>query len=344
MTTIDLPLKIGKMVIRNRVIMAPMRTNMINMLGGATPALKKHLCLRAIGGCGMIILESGTVDYLAGGHSRCFRMDRDHLDNFDGLLAHLHCYRVKVAAQLWHAGPRADIHRGDPVSPSGSIPGFPGARPLTTDEISLIVEKFIVAGSRAVAAGADALEIHAAHGYLLHHFISDVTNKRKDRYGGSVTNRYRIIAEIKKGLAINHPHIPLFLRLSLNENDDFRSICKSINMIGFDAVDIRTGFSSLPKNSNRIGYTLPIAKNIRPYIKVPILTGGHILTPEQAGEALNTYQIDAVVLGRALLADAEWFNKAIKGENINYCQYDCMPSCYSEFKKGEELKCQIYQQ
>src|SRR5262249_16888500 len=160
---------------------------------------------------------------------------------------------------------------------------------------------------RAARAGSDALEIHAAHGYLLHHFIDRVTNRRRDAYGRSIEGRYRILAEIRIGLRVLYPKLPVILRLSLRSDDDFPSIAQIIQEAGFDAVDVRTGFSSMPKadaeTSIPVGYTLNLARELRPHLKIPLMTGGRITIPEEAEKAVAEYGLDAIILGRPLLAD-----------------------------------------
>jgi 2,4-dienoyl-CoA reductase-like NADH-dependent reductase (Old Yellow Enzyme family) len=217
---------------------------------------------------------------------------------------------------------------------------------LEISEIKTIVQDFIKAGDRAARAGCDALEIHATHGYLLHHFIDRITNRRHDAYGGSIGRRYRILAEIRDGLRSKHPNLPVLLRLSLRPDDDFPILSIVIQEAGFDAVDVRTGFSSMPKSDNETpvppGYTLELARKLRPYLNLPLMTGGRILTLEQAEQAVLEVGLDAIVLGRPLLADPDWARKALSGETITLCRYDCEPSCYGKFKEGELLHCVYY--
>jgi 2,4-dienoyl-CoA reductase-like NADH-dependent reductase (Old Yellow Enzyme family) len=219
------------------------------------------------------------------------------------------------------------------------------SRALEISAIEKIVQKFIEAGDRAARAGFDAVEIHAAHGYLLHHFIDRVTNRRSDAYGGELKGRYRILGEIGSGLRSKHPTLPIIVRLSLREDDDVAAIAKVIEKFNFDAIDVRSGFSSMPAletgKSPAQGYTLSLAQNLRTHSRKPVMTGGRILTVAQAEYAIMS-GLDAVVLGRPLLADPDWAIKAKSGQSISLCLYDCDPSCYSRFKEGEELRCVYY--
>jgi 2,4-dienoyl-CoA reductase-like NADH-dependent reductase (Old Yellow Enzyme family) len=327
--------------------MAPMSTNLADEYGRATVRLVEYLKRRARGGCGMIIIESATVEAVLGSTGRKLRLDReDCLSSLRHLVREIHSCGTKAAVQLWHAGPRAGVENGLPRSPSGTLPGFPVSRALSRFEIETIVKQFIAAGDRAVRAGFDALEIHAAHGYLLHHFIDRQTNRRQDIYGGSIAARYRILQEIRQGLGAMHPNIPLLLRISLGPDDDLAAVANTVEAAGFDAIDVRTGFSSMAKTTeNRpvaAGYTLALSRRLRAHTSLPLLTGGRILTPQAAAAAIRDFGLDAVVLGRPLLADPDWAANALKGSEVRPCRYDCDPSCYTEFKKGAPLHCVIY--
>lgn len=347
MSPLSSPWNISGLRIPNRIVMAPMSTNRLDPKGRVTPELINFLARRASGGCGMILVESATVDAGRGGTGLNLRLDRDEVDaGLRDLIRQLHSLGTVVAAQLWHAGPRAHVEGDLPLSPSGTLPGFPVSRALEIKEIEGIVRSFINAGYRAVNYGFDAVEVHAAHGYLLHHFIDKTTNRRRDAYGGSVAGRYRILKEICSGFKARHPGFPLLLRISLPGDDDFPAVAEVIRQAGYDAVDVRTGFSSMPATGTTgpvpAGYTLPLVRKLRPHLGLPILTGGRILTPEQAEQAIAEAFVAGVVLGRPLLADPDWTRKAIGGQAVTPCFYDCQPSCYSKFKAGEKLHCVYY--
>jgi 2,4-dienoyl-CoA reductase-like NADH-dependent reductase (Old Yellow Enzyme family) len=330
--------------VTNRIVMAPMSTNRADRFGHVSSSLISYLKLRAIGGCGMIIVESATVDTTMGNSGRSLRLDDEAgVIRFENLIRELHASGALAVAQIWHAGPRASVKSGLPLSSAEIKTGPQGSRALEQSEINTIVRYFIEAGDRAARAGFDAAEVHAAHGYLLHNFVDQSTNRRHDGYGGSVENRYRILAEIRTGIRSMHPNFPVILRLSLRDDDDFQAIADVIQKAGFDAVDVRTGFSSMPKTDEGApvspGYTLKLARMLRPYLGVPLMTGGRILTPQEAEQAIAEVGLDAIVLGRPLLADPHWALKASCGQAITTCRYDCEPSCYSKFKEGEILHC-----
>ncbi len=338
---------LGELRIPNRIVMAPMSTNRADKLGRVTTGLTRYLKRRAAGGCGLIVIESATVDSAFGSSGRTLRIDGDEqISGLRELVDELHETGAVVAAQLWHAGPRAEVKDGLPISPSGATAGMPVSRGLEVSEIEGIARRFIEAADRAVQAGFDAVEIHAAHGYLLHHFIDRITNRRTDEYGGSIQRRYRILADIRAGIRARSQRLPVILRLSLRPDDDSAAIGGAIQDAGFDGVDVRTGFSSMPSAEGvavEAGYTLELARKLRKHTSQPLMTGGRILTPQDAEEAILKYGLDAVVLGRPLLADPDWVRKAAAGEEITLCVYDCEPSCYGRFKEGDDLHCVFHE-
>ena len=341
------PWNLGNLQISNRIVMAPMSTNRVDESGNSTTDLIQYLRQRAVGGCGMIMIESATVESRLGSAGRTLRLDDDScLDSYQELVSAL-APDCRVVAQLWHAGPRAEVRNGSAVGPSATPPDFPSCRQLDEQEIVGLIGKFVEAADRAVRCGVDAVEIHAAHGYLLHHFVDRETNRRRDEYGGNLSNRFRILFEIRTGIAARHPSVPVILRISLRPNDDFIGIAREILRAGYDAVDVRTGFSSMPNSLGKSveqGYTLDLARQLRPWLDLPILTGGRILSPADAAAAITEIGLDAIVLGRPLLADSQWANKAFGGEEVTLCKYDCDPSCYSCFKQGEPLRCVYWEQ
>ena len=327
--------RLGALVIPNRVVMAPMSSNRADREGAATPWLVRFLVRRARRGC-MVIAESATVDFATGGGARTLRLDQDAcIPGLRVLVDALNQAGAVAVAQIWHAGPRAA---------NGRRVALPC--PPTAYDPEEIVRWFVEAGCRAGQAGFDALEVHAAHGYLLHHFADRVTNTRTDGYGGDLRGRYRILAEIRAGLRRSRPNIPVLLRLSVREDDDHAAIAGAVQEAGYDGLDVRTGFSSMPTQASGepvpACYTVPLATRFRPHLTIPLLTGGRILTPVDAERAIGLAGLDAVILGRPLLADPNWPRKAIAGEAITPCLYDCYPSCYSRFKEGYPLRCVHY--
>src|SRR5437763_12328597 len=184
------PWLLGDREVANRIVMAPMSTNLADESGRGTPALIEFVEKRAAAGCGAIIVESGTVESSMGGTScRDLRLDDDGcIAGLRDVTQAIRRHRALSIAQLWHAGPRAHPLNGSPpLSPSSK--SRLGLLKMTTMSLSMIkqvIADFAQAANRTVEAGFEALEIHAAHGYLLHHFIDSFSNSRTDGYGGDL--------------------------------------------------------------------------------------------------------------------------------------------------------------
>jgi 2,4-dienoyl-CoA reductase-like NADH-dependent reductase (Old Yellow Enzyme family) len=346
LSPLESPWLLGKLTVKNRVVMAPMATNLSGPAGDIASALVEHLERRARGGCGAVILESGAVERRFGRASeRNLLLDSDDcIPGLSRIAGALHRHGCVGIAQLWHAGPRALVPPGEaPVSPSGvsAIP-IAGMRSLATVEVREVTAAFGRAAERAMRSGLDAVEVHAAHGYLLHHFIDGRFNLRSDQYGGNLRNRYRILAEIREQIAARCPSAPVAVRLSLAAGDPLADIARHLEDIGYDAIDVRTGFSSQPALSVPPEYTLKLAAAIKRGTQLPVISGGRIVSPASAERAVTEGALDAVVLGRALLADPDWPRKAFEGAPVRECAYDCAPSCYDAFKNGEPLRCLLH--
>ncbi len=338
------PWRLGAVRVRNRLGMAPMCTHLADGQGCVTPRLARHLVRRAEGGCGLVVLESATVDSVRGAVRGNLRLDADDvIEPLQACVHALHDRGAVAVAQLWHAGPRAHPRRGLPLSPSPARKGEPAVREMTRTDIDTTAEQFTAAADRAVRAGCDAVELHAAHGYLLHCFLDHRTNRRGDGYGGSPAARLRILCEIRARIAERHSGLPVLLRASLEEEPHLADLVHGIAGSGFAALDLRTGFSSMARGPDGApmppGYTLALAAAVRPHLPLPLLTGGRILTPGQAENAVLEHGVDVVLLGRPLLADPDWACRALTGESVSPCHYDCDPSCYDLFKAGRPLGC-----
>ena len=218
------PLTIKNMTIKNRIVMMPMGTNYGEQNGEMSFLHINYYKERAKGGTGLIIVENASVDSPQGSNGTTqLRIDHDnYLPRLYKFTEEIHKYGTCVAIQINHAGASAVSARTNmqPVSAS-DVPSKEGGeipRPLTVEEIHHIVKKYGEAAKRAQAAGFDAVEIHAGHSYLISQFLSPLTNKRTDEFGGSVENRTRfcrmVIEEVRKQVG---PFFPIMLRLSADE-------------------------------------------------------------------------------------------------------------------------------
>ena len=212
------PGTIGAMRLKNRIVMAPIVTQYATDTGAASQVHQDYLAERARGGVGLIIAEASYVDPLGKGFGCQLGIDRDELlSSHVQLTDAVHRHDGKIAIQLQHSGNRANprFTGGRTVAPSVIGTGDTVSKELTRGEITTLVQRFGEAADRAKRAGYDAVEVHGAHGYLLHQFVSPATNNRTDEYGGSVENRLRFTLEVIRSVrqAVG-PGYPILYRLS----------------------------------------------------------------------------------------------------------------------------------
>jgi 2,4-dienoyl-CoA reductase-like NADH-dependent reductase (Old Yellow Enzyme family) len=236
--------------------------------------------------------------------------------------------------QLAHAGRKASTYapfRGQgsvPPGDGGWTPVAPSALPfgayatpreLTKPEIAALVGDFVAAAQRALRAGFEVIELHAAHGYLLHEFLSPLSNRRTDEYGGSLLGRARLLLEVTDAVRAALPATtPLFVRLSATdwvpgglEVDEVAKIAAKLGRQGADLIDVSSG-GNAPDQQPRSGpgYQVPFARAIRERSKLPVAAVGLITEPQQAEKVLVEESADAVLLGRAMLREPNWPQRA----------------------------------
>ncbi|ALS65170.1 FAD-dependent oxidoreductase [Pandoraea apista] len=343
------PFRLGTLALRNRTVMAPMSTNMSHPDGSVSPRQVAFYQARAAGGIGLIIVEFCCVDAATGrSEHRQLTLETPHfLDGHQRLVEGIHRGGAAAALQLQHGGNgavRSLLVDGIAVAPSDvpsrRDPTKRSARALTADEIEQLIERFGRTAELGVRAGYDAFELHGAHGYLLTSFLSPMTNHRDDAWGGDEARRLQfpsqVIARVKSAIG----NRPLIYRLSADEFsphglniDDMVRIAPALVRAGADAlhVSIGTGWTGLDKVIEPMsvpeGWRLPYARRIRAAVDVPVIGVGQIRWPETAEGAIVRGDADLVALGRPLLADPEWPNKAKRGEieairpctSCNYC-------------------------
>ena len=239
------------------------------------------------------------------------------------LVKAVHKHRIPVAIQITHGGGKAtsSLIGTQPVGPS-PVPLFKEVpRELSVREIDDVVDAFGTAARRAVEAGFDAIEIHGAHGFLLNQFLSPLTNKRRDTYGGSLENRarfpLRVVERVRKEVGRT---VPLVYRLGV---DDFTAgglsletttvFAKMLVQSSIDAIDISGGLGGPnPPGLKGEGYLIPYAEAIKKVVSVPVIGVGGVTDAAFADRAVNEGKVDLVAVGRALLVDPEWAVKAVK--------------------------------
>jgi 2,4-dienoyl-CoA reductase-like NADH-dependent reductase (Old Yellow Enzyme family) len=323
MTQLFSPLELRGLTLRNRIVMSPMCMYSAGEDGQATDWHLAHYVARAVGGVGLVLTEATAVE----ARGRISPADlglweETQVAPLAGIVRLCQEQGAAVGVQLAHAGRKAwSAERG--VGPA--LPVAPSAVPhdadwvvphaLTLDEVGEIVSAFVAAARRAQAAGCDVIEIHAAHGYLLHEFLSPLSNRRSDAYGGPLENRARLLLDVVETVrAVWSAHKPLLVRLSATDwveggltVADQAQVARWLWERGVDLVDCSSG-GITPSGPPVLGpgYQVPFAAQIRREAEVGTIAVGLITTPEQAAEILREGQADLVALGRELLRHPYW--------------------------------------
>jgi 2,4-dienoyl-CoA reductase-like NADH-dependent reductase (Old Yellow Enzyme family)/thioredoxin reductase len=330
---------IGRMQVKNRIVLPPCTTNFAGPTGEVTDRLISYYAERARGGAGLLIIENTQVKYPEGKNVSCqLRLDNDkYIPGCQELADAIHLYGAKVFQQIHHAGRQVHNTEGvQPVAPSAIPCGFLQipVRELTTAEIWDLVERFSETALRVKKSGMDGVEFHGAHGYLLGEFMSPHTNQRIDEWGGTFERRMKFLTEIVKRTRQKvGPDFPLCLRYSADEFvpggltlDDGKQIAKLAESLGINVLHVSSGiYESIPMLLETMrfkeGWRVYLAEEVRKVVKVPVITVGQIKTPAFAEKVLQDGKADFVALGRPLIADPYWPNKAREGkdEEIRKC-------------------------
>lgn len=335
----------------NRIVIAPMQMYKARPDGLATDWHFQHLAKYAIGGAGTVMTEGLIVDPIGRNtYGDLGLWDDAQIAPLARIVDFLHGEGVIAAAQLHHAGPKsarqrpweglgplgeAEAAKGEPpwqpVSSTtvASVSNWHQPRALTVSEIETLVAAYGAAARRADAAGFDCFDIHAAHGYLIHSFLSPVANKREDAYGGDLAGRMRIALEIAEAVRANLPaHKPLFFRLScvdwradLDSRTDGWTIedscilARELAARGVDLIDCSSGgiraensMMDYARERKKLkkGHQVPYAERIRAETGVPTMAVGVILDGPQAEAILQRGQADLIAIGREALVDPHW--------------------------------------
>ncbi|MFC1913831.1 FAD-dependent oxidoreductase [Chloroflexota bacterium] len=341
------PAKIGTMEVKNRLVMAPMATFSCEE-GFITDRTVDYYALRAKGGVGFIIAQAASIVVQEPGHRNTPGLyDDKFIPKLRELSGGVHEYGAKIAIQLVHHGIHlAQQHRlrslgqqkVDIVAPSEVefIPTGVTARELSKEEIKNVIEAFAEAVRRAKEAGFDAVEIHGAHGYLVSNFLSPFYNKRADEYGGSLEKRATLVCEIVRRTKEKvGPDFPVLIRFNGDDGieggtkiEDAVQYAKIFEKEGVVALDISAGQAALsplllPNYMHPVGAIVHLAAAVKKVVNVPVVTVGKIIHPIFAENLLEEGKADFIALGRPLLADPEWPNKAREGrfEEIINCIY-----------------------
>jgi len=331
------PIKIGNVLVRNRITMAPMTTLYAGPDGEVTDQCIEYYGARAKGGTGLITVEGTYISPLGlqipDSISVC---DDKFVPGLARLADSIKRNGAVAVLQLIHSGIQAWVPQTVGPSPVGRIMGKPissKATPheLTIQEIEQIIQDFGNAAFRAMMAGFDMVQLHGTHGYLIHQFLSPLTNKRGDKYGA---DRDLFALEVYRGVREKcGPNYPIIFRLCADEAlgderlkdgitlDDAKKTAQRLVKEGVDALDVTGGQDDVIDQyvpsayvlEHNQGTFLHLASEIKKLVNVPVISGGAIETPEVAEKAIKDGTADMVFLGRQLIADPEWAAKAEEG-------------------------------
>ena len=353
------PIKIGNKTVKNRIFMPPISTNLANK-GYVTDELIQHYGARARGGVGLIVSEVVTVEptyiYLPGDMSI---HDDSYIEGWKKLFDEVHKYGTVLLPQLFHPAYMAFPIPGTPqlIAPSHVGPYYARSapRPVTKEEIKVLVRQFGEAAKRIQKAGGDGVEIHAAHAHgLLGGFLSPLYNKRCDEYGGDINGRLRLTLEvIEEVRRVCGKDFIIDVRISGDEYsdgglniNDATYVAKQLEKAGVDLIHVSGGTtikrgSSIPAPGTKMGTHSELAAHIKKRVNIPVATVGRITEAWIAEEMIANGMADACMIGRANLCEPEFANKAKAGreQDIRPC-IGCL-RCLTGIMFGKRVACTI---
>jgi 2,4-dienoyl-CoA reductase-like NADH-dependent reductase (Old Yellow Enzyme family) len=338
------PISFRNMTLRNRIVVSPMAMYSSHD-GFADDFHLVHLGRFALGGAGLIFIEATAITAQGRITSGCNGLWLDaQVPQLKRITDFLHRFGSAAGMQLahsgwkgstrrpWHGGTRLDEEdvklRGEQAWPIVSVGNesfdglAPGPTALTEGDLVALLDQYRAATRRVIAAGFDVLEIHAAHGYLLHSFLSPISNKRDDRYGGSIEGRMGFPLSVVEAVRAEWPpDKPLFVRISAVDGvdvgwsiEDSVTFARALAARGVDLVDCSTGGMKLPRDKNLVartpGFQVPFAARIRREAQIATMAVGLILEPKQAEEILEAGEADLVAFAREMLANPNFAAQA----------------------------------
>lgn len=332
MTLLFTPIKIRSVTAKNRLWVSPMCMYSCEQKDGMPNDWHLvHLGARAVGGAGLVMAEATAVVPEGRITPWCTGIWSDEqIAPWKRVTDFIRSQGSVSAIQLAHAGRKASTFRAQ--SGSGSVPlnqggwetvssgseafpGFAAPRELSTDEVGQVSRDFAAAAKRSIAAGFDVIEIHAAHGYLMHQFLSPLSNRRTDRYGGSLENRARLLVETVEAVrAAVGEEVPLLVRFSATDyfeggwdQAQTNQVAAWAHAAGADLFDISSGgLITGVKIPTGPGYQVPLAESVKQGAAAPVGAVGQITGASQAEEILQRGLVDVVLVGREFLRDPQF--------------------------------------
>lgn len=315
--------------LKNRLVMPPMATAKSEDSGRLNKHLLDYYEEKSRGGyISLIIIEHSFVSIEGKASNKQLSIAEDSfIEDLKELADIIHKNGSKAVMQINHAGSATskDVTGVDPVAPSAvpnpRVQGGITPKELSAEEIKNIIESFKAAAVRVKKAGFDGVEIHSAHGYLLNQFFSPLTNKRTDEYGGNLEGRIKIHIDIIKAVreAVGNDY-PILLRLGASDYmeggstiEDSKAAAQDFERAGIDVIDISGGFCGYAgSGSTDQGYFSPLTEAIKSVVSIPVILTGGITEPFAAEKLLAEGKADLIGVGRAILKDSSWAQKAIE--------------------------------
>ncbi|RAS89002.1 NADPH dehydrogenase NamA [Priestia endophytica] len=314
------PYTVKGVTIKNRIVMSPMCMYSSDESGKVKNWHLTHYTTRAVGQVGLIIVEATAVSSEGRISPRDLGIWSDeHIDGLKNIVSLSKEHGAKVAIQLAHAGRKAELEE-EILAPSAIAfdESYKTPKEMTKEDIQNTIQNFKEGARRAKESGFDIIEIHGAHGYLINEFLSPISNKREDEYGGSAQNRYRFLKEVIEAVK-EEWNGPLFVRVSafdyLEEGlkaDDYVPFAKWMKEQGVDLIDVSSGAVAPAPITAYPGYQVQFADQIKNEANIDTGAVGLITNGFQAEEILRNNRADLVFLARELLRDPYWPRTAAK--------------------------------
>lgn len=309
------PTQFGNVTLKNRITMSPMcMYSCYDKDGKITPFHMTHYVSRAAGQVGLVFTEATAVQPEGRISPQDLGIwDDDHVTGLKELNEQIHAYGAKSGIQLGHAGRKAElestIHAPSAIAFNEN---YKEPKEMSTDDIQATITAFTEGARRSKEAGFDIIELHGAHGYLISQFLSPLTNKRTDSYGGSRENRYRFLSEIIDSVKSTWDG-PIFVRISTDEYnkegnkiDDFIYYAQEMKKQGIELIDCSSGGVVPARISSYPGYQIPRCEAIKKEASIPTGAVGLITTGIQAEEILQNNRADLIFVARVLLRNPYW--------------------------------------
>ena len=354
------PIQIGPMTVKNRFVVPPMGNNFANPDGTWSDQSVAYYAERAKGQFGLITIEATVVHHGAkGGPKKPCLYDDSSIESLKKITDACHAEGAKVSIQLQNAGPEGNAkNAGAPIEAASAIPSVYGKDTpveVPTEKVYELVKGYGDAAERAMKAGADAVEIHMAHGYLVNSFISPRTNKRVDEFGGNFENRMRfprlIVEEVKRRVG---GKVAILARINSSDEveggddvHDSAAIAAYLEDCGVEglhvsrAVHIKDEYMWAP-TAVHAGFSADLVTEIKRAVSIPVITVGRYTEPYYAELLLREGRADLVAFGRQSLADPHMPEKAMNDnlEDLVPC-IACLQGCVVNMYKGEPICCLV---